>query len=197
MAAGPVTHSWRRIDSWLRDCAPRTFRAQPPPATRGEIAAAEVSLGLTFPEQLTASLLCHNGGDQLRLPCVYSLLSADEIVDHQRLQVEIENDTRAEYLAHGIPLEIGGRYARWHPAWIPFAGDAGGGYLVLDTRPGPCRGRVGTRDEIGRSEFPPGSTRASLAGFLEAVADALEGNEMLDGYEPTVEDGALSWRTDG
>ncbi|WP_367048663.1 SMI1/KNR4 family protein [Streptomyces sp. Je 1-332] len=107
------------MESWLRNCAPGTHHALPPPATRREIAAAEQHLGFSLPEQLAESLLCHNGSDPTRLPPVYALLSAEAIVRHQQLQVELEHETRAEYLAHGIPLEIDGQYARWHPGWLP------------------------------------------------------------------------------
>lgn len=196
MAPEPVSHSWQRIDSWLRDCVPGTYDALPPPATHGEILAAEKRLGLSFPEQLAESLLCHDGSAQLRLPPVYTLLSTEAIVEHQRLQAEIEDETRAEYLAHDIPLEIDGQYARWHPGWIPCASDDGGGYLVLDTQPGVQLGRVGKRDEIGQGEFPPGRIWTSLADLLEAVADALEDNVTLNGYERIVEDDDLRWDTD-
>ncbi|MGW5863616.1 SMI1/KNR4 family protein [Streptomyces sp. NPDC055239] len=182
------------MESWLRDCAPGTHHALPPPATHREIAAAEQRLGFSFPEQLADSLLCHNGSDPMRLPPVYALLSAEAIVRHQQLQVELEHETRAEYLAHGIPLEIDGQYARWHPGWIPFASDDGGGYLVLDTQLGSQQGRVGTCDELGLSAFPPGRMWSSLAELLEAVVEALEANQPLNGHMRVLEDdGGLRW----
>ncbi|MEV2255180.1 SMI1/KNR4 family protein [Streptomyces sp. NPDC050147] len=196
MAPEPVSHSWQRIDSWLRDCAPGRYHALPPPATRGQVVAAEQRLGLRLPEQLTDSLLCHDGSAPWLLPPVYTLLGTEAIVEHQRLQAHLENETRAEYLAHDIPLEIDGQYARWHPGWIPCASDDGGGYLVVDTQPGVQQGRVGTRDELGQSEFPPGRIWTSLAEVLQAVANALENNEPLNGYKRIIEDDDLRWDAD-
>ena len=56
-----VQASWTRIDAWLREHAPRTFATLRPPAGVEEIAAAQEELGVTFPPDLVASLLRHNG----------------------------------------------------------------------------------------------------------------------------------------
>ncbi|MFB7232766.1 SMI1/KNR4 family protein [Streptomyces fimicarius] len=189
-----VSQTWQRIESWLREYAPATYGALPPPATREEIAAAENDLGLTLPTELADSLLCHNGSDPMRLPPVYVLLGTRSIVDHQQLQVEIENETRQEYLAQDIPLEIDGIHARWHPEWIAFASDDGGGYLAIDDRPGMRRGRIGSRDEIGEISFPPDHAWESLSSFLRAAADALETGDPFNGFRRTVDDsGRLGW----
>ncbi|WP_250403752.1 SMI1/KNR4 family protein [Streptomyces cellostaticus] len=61
MTADLVQASWTRIDAWLREHAPRTFATLRPPAGDDEIAAAQEELGVTFPPDLVASLLRHNG----------------------------------------------------------------------------------------------------------------------------------------
>lgn len=61
MTADLVQASWTRIDAWLREHAPRTFATLRPPAGDAEIAAAQEQLGVTFPPDLVASLLRHNG----------------------------------------------------------------------------------------------------------------------------------------
>ncbi|WP_406413005.1 SMI1/KNR4 family protein [Streptomyces halstedii] len=64
MTADLVQASWTRIDAWLREHAPRTFATLRPPAGEDEIAAAQEELGVTFPPDLVASLLRHNGAPE-------------------------------------------------------------------------------------------------------------------------------------
>ncbi|MFD7097328.1 SMI1/KNR4 family protein [Streptomyces xanthophaeus] len=79
-----VQDSWSRIDAWLREHAPRTFATLGPPAGPEEIAAAEEELGVTFPPDLVASLLRHNGAldgeEAFRFSTHDRLLSVSEIV---------------------------------------------------------------------------------------------------------------------
>ncbi|MFB6581646.1 SMI1/KNR4 family protein [Streptomyces sp. NPDC056402] len=79
-----VQDSWNRIDEWLREHAPRTFATLGPPAGHEEIAAAEEELGITFPPDLVALLLRHNGAldgaEAFRFSTHDRLLPVSEIV---------------------------------------------------------------------------------------------------------------------
>ncbi|MFC4007753.1 SMI1/KNR4 family protein [Nonomuraea purpurea] len=56
-----VDRQWRRIERWLRANAPRTHTTLARPARARTIAIAEAQMGLSFPDDLRASLLRHNG----------------------------------------------------------------------------------------------------------------------------------------
>ncbi|MFD2348759.1 hypothetical protein ACFSTC_04110 [Nonomuraea ferruginea] len=56
-----VNRQWRRIETWLKANAPRSYRTLGKPAKAGTIAVAEAQMGLRFPDDLKASLLRHNG----------------------------------------------------------------------------------------------------------------------------------------
>jgi cell wall assembly regulator SMI1 len=56
-----ITTTWARIDRWLGRHAPGSVALLAPPADPAEIAAAERTLGVTFPPELVESLRCHDG----------------------------------------------------------------------------------------------------------------------------------------
>ncbi|MFG3510011.1 SMI1/KNR4 family protein [Streptomyces sp. NPDC047821] len=78
MTSDLVQDSWTRIDAWLREHAPRTFATLRPPAGDGEITAAQQELGVTFPPDLVASLLRHNGA--LEGPEAFRFSSGDRLL---------------------------------------------------------------------------------------------------------------------
>ncbi|MFF9342590.1 MULTISPECIES: SMI1/KNR4 family protein [unclassified Streptomyces] len=78
MTTDLVQASWARIDAWLREHAPRTFATLQPPAGDDEIAAAQEELGVTFPPDLVASLLRHNGA--LEGPEAFRFSSGDRLL---------------------------------------------------------------------------------------------------------------------
>jgi cell wall assembly regulator SMI1 len=57
----PVTSAWARIDRWLAEHAPMTLALLNPPAGPHRVDAAQAKLGMHFPEDLAASLACHDG----------------------------------------------------------------------------------------------------------------------------------------
>ncbi|MFE3288079.1 SMI1/KNR4 family protein, partial [Streptomyces sp. NPDC059233] len=99
-----VQDSWDRIDEWLRENAPRTFATLGPPARREEIAAAEEELGVTFPPDLVASLLRHNGArdgaEAFRFSTHDRLLSLSEIVGDTQWMRDIAEDLDEEEAEH-------------------------------------------------------------------------------------------------
>ncbi|MFG2921854.1 SMI1/KNR4 family protein [Streptomyces sp. NPDC048305] len=78
MSADLVQDSWTRIDAWLSEHAPRTLATLLPPAEVEEIAAAQEELGVTFPPDLVASLLRHNGA--LEGPAAFRFSTGDRLL---------------------------------------------------------------------------------------------------------------------
>ncbi|WP_436790792.1 SMI1/KNR4 family protein [Yinghuangia sp. YIM S10712] len=190
--AAAVTASWSRIDTWLAAHAPASLARLPGGAEPAALAAVEKVLGIPLPEDLAASLRCHDGVDpQSRVLPQMVLLSAQGIIE----QVELRRQVMAEYLEDDEPFADEEEDPYWHPLWVPvahFQGDLD----VIDMRPGPGRGRLGWASHDGSSGF---AGDHSLGAFLQGVADTL-----MQGGGPTVDprawddplvspDGELVW----
>ncbi|WP_228974625.1 SMI1/KNR4 family protein [Streptomyces sp. DH12] len=161
-----VQDAWNRIDEWLREHAPRTFATLGPPAAHEEIAAAQEELGVTFPPDLVASLLRHNGavdGAETFLFRTHDrLLGVGGIVEDTRFMRHVAED-RDEEDAESY----------WHHGFVKFGSHgATSDGLVVDCRPG--RDSFGA---VGRffDETGTGFGHAdSLGGYLTELADQLE-----------------------
>lgn len=186
MRRDPVRESWDRIDEWLRANAPRTFATLGPPAEHEEIAAAEEELGVTFPPDLVASLLRHNGApdgaEAFRFSTHDRLLSVSEIVGDTRFMRAI---------AEGLDEEEAEYY--WLDTYLKFGsyGVTADG-LTIDCRRGQdSYGAIGrffdeTGTDFGRAD--------SLGAYLAELADQLESGR--DGGAVTF-NGRLLWERAG
>ena len=56
-----VNRQWRRIETWLKANAPKSYSTLGKPGRARTIAVAEAQMGLRFPDDLRASLLRHDG----------------------------------------------------------------------------------------------------------------------------------------
>lgn len=164
-----VQNSWNRIDAWLREHAPRTFATLGAPAGPEEIAAAEVELGVTFPPDLVASLLRHNGAldgeEAFRFSTHDRLLSVSEIVADTRFMRNIAEDLDGEEAEH-----------YWIDAYLKFGSyGATADGLTIDCRRGQdSYGAIGrffdeTGTDFGRAD--------SLGEYLAELADHLAGGQ--------------------
>ncbi|MGP3991869.1 SMI1/KNR4 family protein [Streptomyces sp. 3N207] len=161
-----VRSSWARIDAWLRSHAPATFAELALPAIPDEIETVQAQLSLSFPAELLASLACHNGAERYSgvLPADAPLGLA-EMVELWRMRVEIsKNDLPQESFEEDCE-------PWWHPEWIPWAA-TDGHVEVIDMRPGPEQGRIGSAPHDGSGEFDGGWP--SLGSYLHQVAETLE-----------------------
>lgn len=70
-----IYECWSVIEEALCAQAPRLFATLAAPASEAELAALEQIIGLRLPNDLTASLRCHNGQ---RDPAVYGRLPTEE-----------------------------------------------------------------------------------------------------------------------
>ncbi|KAA0940113.1 SMI1/KNR4 family protein [Streptomyces apricus] len=165
MTADLVQDSWSRIDAWLREHAPRTFATLRPPAGVEEIKAAQDELGLTFPPDLVASLLRHDGA--LDGPETFQFSTHDRLLEVSG----ILDDTRFMRAAADTLDEEDEDY--WQHGYVKFGSyGATSDGLVIDCRTG--RGSFGA---IGRFFDETGTSFGkadSLGGYLAELADRLE-----------------------
>ncbi|MFJ6440555.1 SMI1/KNR4 family protein [Streptomyces sp. NPDC091649] len=158
----PVAASWRRIDAWLARHAPARPADLRPPATTGAIDALESRMNLRLPDDLRASLLCHDGDTSYLavLPCG-PLYSTEQIAEVRQLRMEVWEDSEDSDEAE-TPW--------WREDWIPFAGGDGDDSFV-------DAGRGMWRDHLG--DAPHADTACflgwpSLGAWLHEVAEAME-----------------------
>ncbi|MFE0089817.1 SMI1/KNR4 family protein [Streptomyces sp. NPDC058991] len=170
MTADLVQASWTRIDAWLREHAPRTFATLRPPAGDDEIAAAQEELGVTFPPDLVASLLRHNGA--LEGPEAFRFSTGDRLLGVSG----ILGDTG---FMRGIDQGLDGETeGYWLHDYVKFGSyDVTSDGLLTDCRTGrDSFGAIGRFfDETGTSFGEAdslGECLAELAGKLERGQDA-------------------------
>ncbi|MFI8181071.1 SMI1/KNR4 family protein [Actinacidiphila glaucinigra] len=183
-----VSTSWRRIDAWLATHSASAPALLNPPASRGEVAAAERALGVRFPGELVESLCCHNGVADWAalLPEGQSPLAVAAIVDHWRMCMQVASDV------DGLTVPPWEDEPWWHPLWVPWAVGADGTAQVLDLRPGPGHGRLGWAGHGGSGDFS--DAVPSLALYLHEVAEALHHGGGVRGMHPFLtSDGGLWW----
>ncbi|MFE1037048.1 SMI1/KNR4 family protein [Streptomyces sp. NPDC058807] len=166
MTADLVQDSWSRIDAWLREHAPRTFATLLPPAGDEEIAAAQEELGITFPPDLIASLLQHNGA--LDGPEAFRFSTHDRLLGVSGI---LEDTEFMRNVADGLDEEEAEGY--WHHGYVKFGsyGVTADG-LMID-----CRSGRGSCGAIGRFFDETGTSFGeadSLGGYLAELAGQLE-----------------------
>ncbi|MFD7459328.1 MULTISPECIES: SMI1/KNR4 family protein [unclassified Streptomyces] len=184
--------AWTRIETWLRQHAPRTFERLPAPAAQDDIRALEQELDLTVPADVRAFYLVRNGtgpasdfdwpvsGDDPQ-PTGYFLPGGEGIGPLDMLSVWFNGPAGAEGLDD-----------QPHQRHLPVsAGDPDGFYgLYTDCTPGGGYGLIGS---YGEAEIPsPGEE--TFAAYLTQLADALwAGRGLEDTAAPHVADGRLVW----
>ncbi|MFD4693506.1 SMI1/KNR4 family protein [Streptomyces sp. NPDC058463] len=165
MTSDLVQDSWTRIDAWLREHAPRTFATLRPPAGDEEIAAAQEELGVTFPPDLVASLLRHNGA--LEGPEAFRFSTGDRLLG-------VSGTLRDTEFMRGIDQGPDGEAEDyWLRSYVKFGSyDVTSDGLLMD-----CRTERDSFGAIGRF-FDETGTRFgqadSLGGYLAELADMLE-----------------------
>lgn len=163
-----VERSWARLDAWL---------------TLEAITAAEQATGVAFPSDLRASLAHHDGecldgvlGLQYAVLPHAPLLSTTALVDSWQLHLSIP--------------ELADDYDR---RWIPLGENEGFGWLV-DLRPDGQYGSVFWWDHLTYAQVPE-QRFTSVAGFLDAVAEAVTASQSLDRWTPApdIATGRMDW----
>ncbi|MFI7706373.1 SMI1/KNR4 family protein [Nonomuraea sp. NPDC049480] len=178
-----VNATWRRIERWLARRAPKTYELLRPPARPATIAKMEAAMGATFPDDLRASLLRHDGvGSWGFGPApFYALMSAKAIYQDWKMLCGIVLDEP----------ELGGFW--WHGRLIPFADAHDGGNLFID----PGTGKTGEYFHEDGLRPDGDATWPSYLALLKATARALETGKPIRGWRPRVTKGELDWEQAG
>ncbi|MFC9683918.1 SMI1/KNR4 family protein [Streptomyces sp. NPDC056948] len=198
-----VEGAWARIEAWLEQNAPRSYRMLAPPAAEADIRAVEQDLDLTVPAGLRAFYLLHNGTGH---PADFGWTPEPEtgLASHGGGTAWLLPMKHAIPPVEHLPFWGEGPYTIGRPAdpvvrYLAFAAtDRSGLYgLFTDCTPGPGYGRIGTFEEAG---IPKLGVWPSFADYLIEVADALyenRGVEDADGHQdstvPGLVDQALVW----
>jgi cell wall assembly regulator SMI1 len=184
-----VNRQWRRIETWLKINAPRSYRTLGKPGNAETIAAAERQMGLRFPDDLRASLLRHDGAVFLKDTWAFGFLGdanlgVQDIRDTWQQLCEID----AEDMVDGEFPDP--RTEWWDGRMIPFSSDGMGDHLVIDS----VKRDVGDTDHEGSMHFTPVGIRIrSYYALLKATADALEASGSIGYMKPKPVDGELEW----
>ncbi|MFE2070637.1 SMI1/KNR4 family protein [Streptomyces sp. NPDC059467] len=187
MTTALVEDSWDRIDSWLREYAPRTFASLGPPAADDEIRAAQEELNVTFPPDLVASLCRHNGAR--------GGAEAFQFMTHDRL-LGLQEIVEATGFMRSIAADLDEEEAEscWHHDYLKFGSykvTADG--LTIDCRPGrDSYGVIGRFfDETGTAFGRAGS----LGAYLAELAELADQSESGKGPSAVVFNGRLIWES--
>lgn len=189
-----IESSWARIEAWLKQNAPDAAESIGPPVPEQAIVEAEAQLGFALPDELKALYrtvglspdkaelpsICIDAEDQG--PFAHYLLTIEEMLDEWGTWKELtdlgEFDDRSPDRTDPGVVE-----AWWNTKWVPFAGDGGGGCIVVDL--GPAEG--GTIGQVVTHCHESGDHRVlarSLSEYFEQIADGMESGqfEYTDDY---------------
>jgi len=160
----------------------------PPGATAEEIEATEKTLGVTFPDEVRAFYLTHNGGstDEVYNCNGRCLLTLNEIVGQWKIWKELFDKGTFEDNDHSEPGE-GVQQKWWIPEWIPVTYDGSGNHDILDLAPGEG-GKVGQILDFWHDDDPRNVTAPDLLTWL-AKAKWTEDEDDEDD-----DDEATAWR---
>lgn len=129
---------WERIERWLGANAPAVLASLNPPATPEQIAAAERHLGVTFPDDVRATYLRHDGQTPTGpgLFGGWEWMPLGEVVGHWDLWTELHDGGEFD----GFTGDPGGRVVAdwWHRAWVPLTHNGAGDSHCVDLHPGPA-----------------------------------------------------------
>ena len=167
--------SWSRIEMWLRDNAPETYRGLKEPATEDAIRSAESVLPGPIPDEFRDLYRRHDGQSGVTDPIAgdWELLSLTEVVSKWKMLKELlDKGTFAK--ATAIAKAIGPvRTVWWSEQWIPFAYDGVGDLQCIDLDP-PEGGKVGQVVTYWHDRGEREHVADSLNEWLARLADDLE-----------------------
>ncbi len=172
-----VNAAWERIEKWFAEKAPDMQLGAG--AAAADITAVETHLGLSFPEELKASLMRHNGVDNWTKG---ELLSVDRIKSEWSCWAGLVDDGTFD---DNVGEEDNDCIQKcwFNKSWIPIDADGGGNGACLDLNPGPD-GTVGQIIDMDHEVGPSGPQFTDFAAYLEDTAESLEKGKyrVEDGY---------------
>ncbi len=137
-----VPKLWKRLDKALK-ANPGAKKSLKKGAAEEQIAACEKVVGHSFPDELRACYLIHDGQkagadglfpeEFVGLDSEFALLALEEIASTWTTWNDLAN--AGEFKKQKSQPDAGVRADWWNPKWLPFAGDGGGDSLCVDLAP--------------------------------------------------------------
>jgi len=161
-----VIEAWEMIEEWFAKNKP-TYKLAPG-ASAADIEKLETRIGLPLPEELKASLMRHDGVDELHWP-KGELCSVEGILRDWEMRAEIF-DAAEDGDAEGGMFKAGW----WRNSWIPIDADGAGNGACIDLEPG-TKGKKGQIIDFDHETGPNGPQYEDLGDYMEACVDDLRG----------------------
>ena len=174
--APTVARSWKRIDEWLKENAPK-WRPLRKGASPDQIKRAETKLGIRMPAELRNLYLGHAGSrsEAQVFPSPddisHYFMSLTEAVNEWKMLNKLLKGGDFEGLTPDSHQAI--RNEWWNERWIPFASNGGGDYFCVDMAPTKQgkKGQVITHNhESGQHKL----LAPSIRDWLGKLANGLE-----------------------
>lgn len=162
----------------------------PAGASPAAIADAEKTLGITFPDEVRAFYLTHDGGssDEDYNCNGRLLLSIGGIVDQWQIWKDLLDGGDFEDNDHGVP-DRGVQKKWWIPEWIPITYDGAGNHEVLDLAPAGG-GTAGQIVGFWHDDSPRTLDAPDLLSWLQKARWATESGDE----DEAGESGEPAWR---
>jgi cell wall assembly regulator SMI1 len=173
------------LDVLLAKLAPTVRKSLRPPSKKRAITELEKTIKRSLPEEVKASLACHDGQTEVSGGCVfgYRLLPVESIVAYWELSRGHDGDAVPIKRIRSIPNGAV-QHCESHPGWIPLVSDWNANYICVDLAPN-LDGQRGQVIVFGRDSYHY-VLAATWGEFLANYAD-----DLRDGYfEVTLEDGS-------
>ena len=174
--APTVAKSWKQIDQWLKENAPK-WRPLRKGASPDQIKRAETKLGIRMPAELRNLYLGHAGSrsEAQVFPSPddisHYFMSLTEAVNEWKMLNKLLKSGDFEGLTPDSHQAI--RNEWWNERWIPFASNGGGDYFCVDMAPTKQgkKGQVITHNhESGQHKL----LAPSIRDWLGKLANGLE-----------------------
>lgn len=173
----PVPATWKRLDALLAKLAPAVRKSLRSPSKKRAITDLEKKIKRFLPDDVRASLACHDGQADVGGGCVfgYRLLPVKCIVAYWELSRGHDGDAVPNKRIRSSPNGAV-QYCESHPGWIPLVADWNGNYIGVDLVPN-LDGQRGQVIVFGRDESNHCVLAATWGEFLANYADDLsDGN---------------------
>ena len=173
-----MSAAWMRIEKWLAEHAPASASGLNPPASAAAIAAAEKAMGVTFPDDVRATYLRHDGQapDSPWIFEGWEWLSLERMVEEWQVWKGLLDggdfeDTDGDGDGDTV------RSDWWNPGWIPLTYSGGGDHHCMDLAPGP-QGENGQIIEMLHDDGNRQLLASNFSEWIAAYADRLEAGEL-------------------
>ena len=164
---------WNRIEKWLDANAPKVRSGLNPGASQSQIADAEASLRISFPQDIVDTFMIHNGQASVTPGLLYGweFMSVERIVDEWKVWKGLLDGgdfkgTNSDSVGYTVT-------DWWNPHWIPLTYDGAGNHHCLDLSPG----RLGKAGQIIRMWHDDAARDLLAPGYREWLSQFASGLE--------------------